>query len=93
MPSQGWGPAFALNYLDTTEELDHLSDKDLSAVVVMRHFAMPLVVNDATWEKYKIGEIIGVMDPNTDAPATRNIFYDNVPLRPGLTYEKIQRFG
>ncbi len=89
MPSEGWGPAFALNYLDTTEEIDHLTDKDLCAVVVMRHFAMPLLLNDAIWAKYPIGEVIGVVDPETNAPALRNPFYNNVPLRPGLTYERM----
>lgn len=88
-PSNGWGVAFALNYLDTAEEFEHLTDKDFSAVVVMRHFAMPLAVNDEMWAKYKIGEVIGVTDPKTNAPATRNIFYNNIPLRPGLTYEKM----
>ncbi len=88
-PSKGWGVAFALNYLDSAEEFEHLTDKDFSAVVVMRHFAMPLAVNDAIWKKYKIGEVIGVTDPKTNAPATRNIFYNNIPLRPGLTYEKM----
>ncbi len=89
MPANGWGPAFALNYLDTTGEARKLTDKDLSAVVVMRHFAMPLVVKDEIWEKYEIGNLIGVNDPKTNAPAKRNIFYNNVPLRPGLTYEKM----
>jgi hypothetical protein len=84
-----WGPAFALNYLDTTEQAKKLTDKDLSAVVVMRHFAMPLTLNDATWAKYKIGELLNVKDPKTNAPATRNIFYNNVPMRAGLTYEQM----
>lgn len=84
-----WGPAFSLNYLDTTTQAKKLTDKDLSAVVVMRHFAMPLVLNDATWAKYKIGEVLGVKDPKTNAPATRNIFFNNVPMRPGLTYEQM----
>ena len=44
---------------------------------------MPLTLNDAMWAKYKIGELLNVKDPKTNAPATRNIFRDNVPLRPG----------
>jgi hypothetical protein len=84
-----WGPAFSLNYLDTTAQAKKLTDKDLSAVVVMRHFAMPLTLNDATWAKYKIGELLNVKDPKTNAIATRNIFFNNVPMRPGLTYEQM----
>jgi len=30
-----------------------------------------------------------VKDPKTNAPATRNIFFNNVPMRPGLTYEQM----
>src|SRR5262245_29007861 len=67
-----WGPAFALNYLDSTGQAKKLTDKDLSAVVVMRHFAMPATLTDALWAKYKIGELLGVKDPKTNAPATRN---------------------
>ena len=37
---------------------------------------------------YKIGDLIGVKDPKTNASATRNIFRDNIPLHPGLTYEE-----
>jgi len=89
MPNDGWGPTFGLNYLDSTEQAKKLTDKDLTAVVVMRHMAMPLTLNDATWAKYKIGEFLNVKDAKTNAPATRNIFRDNVPLRPGLTYEQM----
>src|SRR5437773_10339426 len=35
-PNDGWGPAFALNYLDSAAEALKLTDKDLGAVVVLR---------------------------------------------------------
>ena len=87
-PNDGWGPAFALNFIDSTEGAKKVTDKDVTAVVVMRHMAMPLLLNDAMWAKYKIGEMINVKDPKTNAPSTRNIFYNNVFMRPGLTYEQ-----
>jgi len=31
--------------------------------------------NDAIWEKYQLGAKHGVVDPATEQPATRNIFY------------------
>src|ERR1044071_4217335 len=40
-PNEGWGPAFGLNYVDSTTKAKNLTDKDVTAVVVMRHFAMP----------------------------------------------------
>jgi len=83
-----FGLAFGLNYLDSGKDALKLTDKDFTAVVGFRHFSMPLALNDAMWSKYKIGELIDVKDAKTGAPATRNIFRDNVPMRPGLTYEQ-----
>jgi hypothetical protein len=88
-PNDGFGPVFGLTFLETAGEAHKLTAKDLTAVLVFRHFAMPLVVNDAVWAKYKVGELLGVKDPKTNAPATRNVFYNNVPLHPGLTYEQL----
>jgi hypothetical protein len=87
-PNDGWGAVFSLTFIDTTKSALKVADKDVNAVVVYRHFAFPLMLNDALWAKYKIGELIDVKDPKTKAPATRNIFRDNVPLHPGLTYEE-----
>jgi hypothetical protein len=88
-PNDGWGTAFGLAFLDSTAQAKKLTDKDLTAVVVMRHFAMPLTLNDAVWAKYKIGELLNVKDPKTNAPATRNIFYNNIPLHENMTYEQL----
>jgi intracellular sulfur oxidation DsrE/DsrF family protein len=87
-PNEGWGAAFPLNFIDSTKEAVKATDADITGITVFRHFAMPLMLNDATWAKYKIGEMLTVTDPKTKAPAVRNIFRDNVPLRTGLTYEQ-----
>jgi hypothetical protein len=87
-PNDGFGAAYPLNFSDSTKEALKVPDSDIGAVVVFRHMSMPLVLTDAMWAKYKVGELLGVKDPKTNAPATRNIFRDNVPFRPGLTYEK-----
>lgn len=84
----GFGAAFPLNFIDSMKEAQKATDKDVSAVAVFRHMAMPLMLNDAMWSKYKIGAMLDVKDPKTSGPATRNIFRDNVPMRPGLTYEQ-----
>jgi hypothetical protein len=88
-PNDGFGAAFPLNFISSTKEAVKVTEKDIGTVVVFRHMAMPLVLNDAMWEKYKIGEMLNVKDPNTSAPATRNVFRANVPLNPGLTYERL----
>src|SRR5689334_1383410 len=91
--NEGWGAAFPLNFIDSTKEATKATDADITAVSVFRHFAMPLLLNDAVWAKYHIGEMLKVTDPKTKATATRNIFRDAVPLRDGLTYEKIMSNG
>jgi len=92
-PNEGWGAAFPLNFIDSTKEATKATDAEITAVSVFRHFAMPLLLNDAVWAKYHIGEMLNVKDPKTNAPATRNIFRDAVPLREGLTYEKEMASG
>lgn len=91
--NEGFGADFPLNFIDSTKEATKAPDSDITAVAVFRHFAMPLMLNDAVWAKYHIGELLNAKDPKTNAFATRNIFRDNVPLRPGITYEKIMAQG
>jgi len=81
-PNQGFAMVFAWGFLNLNKETYGLSDKDLTAVVGLRHFAMPMALSDAMWQKYKIGEAFKVDDPATKAPATRNPFLhpDGVPF-------------
>ena len=37
--------------------------------------SMPLAWNDAMWEKYKIGALLKLNDPDTRAPTRRNLFF------------------
>lgn len=87
--NEGFGGAFPLNFINSTKEALKVTDKDITPVCVFRHFAMPLMVNDSVWAKYKVGELLNVKDPKTNAFATRNIFRDNIPLYPGETYETL----
>ncbi len=87
-PNDGFGAVFGITLLDTYKAARKTNDSDVSSVLVYRHFAMPLMLDDATWKKYRIGELLNVKDPKTNAPATRNIFRDNILGRPGLTYEQ-----
>ena len=55
-------------------------DNDLTAVVVLRHSAIPFAMEDKLWEKYKFGEAFKINDPSTSAAAVKNPFY--VPEAP-----------
>lgn len=47
-------------------------DSDITAMVVLRHNAIPFAMEDRLWEKYKLGEFFKIEDKNTGAPAVRN---------------------
>ena len=50
-----------------------------TAVVVLRHEAFPIALNSAMWEKYKIGQLFKIIDPETQAPAVKNPFLNPKP--------------
>jgi intracellular sulfur oxidation DsrE/DsrF family protein len=50
-------------------------DNDLTAVVVLRHNAIPFALEDKLWDKYKFGERFKINDNTTKAAALRNPFY------------------
>jgi hypothetical protein len=81
-PNDGFAMVFAMAFLNLNHDTYNLTDKDLTAVVGLRHFAMPMGLSDAMWARYKIGEGMKVMDPATKAPAVRNPFLhpDGVPF-------------
>lgn len=68
-PDDGFGLAYAMTFLNTQGE-----NPDAGAVVVLRHSAMPLAMTHDVWARYKIGEAIGLRDPETKAPAIKNPF-------------------
>lgn len=50
-----------------------------TAVIVLRHGAFPIALNDAMWAKYKIGELFKITDPETKALAVKNPFFHPKP--------------
>jgi hypothetical protein len=48
---------------------------DTSAALVLRHGAFPFALQSAMWQKYKIGDAMKIIDPETKAPAAKNPFY------------------
>ena len=56
----------------TTNNQTGSADNDLTAMVVLRHNAIPYAMEDRLWAKYKFGEVFKINDSNTNAPAVRN---------------------
>jgi hypothetical protein len=52
---------------------------DCTAVVVLRHDAIPFALQDSMWAKYKLGEMFKIDDPQTKAAAVRNPFWKPKP--------------
>jgi len=63
----GFPLAFAYTFL--------APNQSATAVIVLRHGAFPMALGDAVWAKYKIGETLKIMDPETKAPAVKNPFF------------------
>lgn len=59
-------------YLATMNATYGTPDAQNSAVVILRHEAAPLALDDAMWAKYKFGAMLKI-DAN-GKPATRNVF-------------------
>jgi hypothetical protein len=69
-PNSGFPLAFAHTFL-----VAQPANTSAGAVVVLRHFAMPIALGHSMWSKYKIGEALNITDPATGKPAVRNPFY------------------
>lgn len=76
----GFGLIWAWVFLDTAPAAFSLPENELGVVIVLRHFALPLALDDAIWRKYKLGQMVHLTDPASKAPAERNYF---VKSRPG----------
>jgi intracellular sulfur oxidation DsrE/DsrF family protein len=92
----GFPLAYAMNWMDTMNAAYQLRDSDLNAVVGLRHMSIPIAYTDEIWDKYKLGELASINDPQTKAPATRNIFYNAKAgdlMFPSMAVDKLQPRG
>jgi hypothetical protein len=51
-----------------------LPNQSATAVVILRHNALPMALDNVIWEKYRVGESFKIIDPETNAPAKKNPF-------------------
>lgn len=69
--NEGFALAFALDFLDAYNQAYKIPDRELCAVVGLRHMAVPMAFTDSIWAKYKLGEFFKLLDPATKQPLTR----------------------
>jgi len=93
--NHGFPLAFARVFLTTNNNVG-VPDSDCTAVVVLRHDAIPIGMESRLWEKYKMGEHFEVMNPETKAPLTANPFYmipKGVLPFDDMTVDELQKRG
>jgi hypothetical protein len=90
-PNDGMHNAWAWVYLLTGQQAYGVKEKDLGTVMVFRHNAIPLVLNDSAWKKYELGKVFKINDPETKAPAVRNPYYEkgHEPLLADMALQKL----
>lgn len=64
----------AKNFLDAWQREYDLAPPAVNLVFAVRGTGIPIVLADALWAKYKLGEQYGITDPVTGQPAVRNPF-------------------
>ena len=79
-------------YMNTMNATYGTKDSDDSAVLIIRHEAAPMALNDAMWAKYPFGQQLGINE--NGKPATRNIYatITNLPI-PGLGVAELVKSG
>jgi hypothetical protein len=70
--SDGVGLFRAVAWKDEVIEAHGASPDEVSTVLVIRHRAIPLIMNDEFWAHHELGAKFSVNDPATRKPAVRN---------------------
>jgi intracellular sulfur oxidation DsrE/DsrF family protein len=88
----------AKNFLDTWRDAFHVAESQVNLVLGVQAYAAPLLLADALWSRFHIGEQFDVVDPATKAPATKNLFTVANVATPGLipaeqSIESLQKRG
>ncbi|HEX4683277.1 MAG TPA: hypothetical protein VH277_11225 [Gemmatimonadaceae bacterium] len=73
--SDGSVLSYVGSFLDDFHTVHGTGDAQTRPVVVFRRLGIPMALNDALWQRYAIGEDQKIKDPNTKAPATRNVYW------------------
>ena len=88
----------AKNYLDAWRDAFKVPEREINLVFGIHGDGIPMVLTDALWSRFKIGEQYEVADAATKAPATRNVFSEahvvtDGPVTKEQTVEALQRRG
>lgn len=79
LPNDGFGLVWARVWLNSMNDTYGTTDADNSAVVVLRHQAIPFAMKSEMWAKYGFGANVKMDDPATHQPTTHNPFLAMAP--------------
>lgn len=74
MADSGLPLAWARVFLDTNKAVG-VAESDISAVLILRHEAIPLALEDRLWTKYKFDDMFKVTDMMSKKIVSRNVFW------------------
>ena len=88
----------AKNFLDAWRDAFGVAERDVNLVIGVHGEAFPVVLSDALWARFKLGEQYEVSDAGTKSAAVRNVFSTaNATLggllAPDQTVEALQKRG
>jgi len=72
----------AAYYISAVRDALGAGENDVQTVIVLRHGAVVMFLNDAMWSKYELGKLRNVKAEGTDKWATKNPFAGAVTTRP-----------
>lgn len=73
----GGGMFRAIMWMNQNREVYGLKDEEMSAVLVVRHAAIPMVATDEYWQQYRVGKRRKVKDWSVNKWAERNPFLEH----------------
>ena len=81
------------NYLNTIRDVLHAEGAEVNVAVGIARTAFPVNASDALWEKFKLGEVWKIKDPETGKPAVRNIYLGSEKSNPAPTARSLAARG
>jgi hypothetical protein len=76
---EGLALSHAVGYVGGMRDVLGAPDREVQAVVVIRHAAIQMAFNDAMWQKYELGAELKIKASGSDAWVLRNPFLDDAP--------------
>ena len=88
----------AKNFLDAWRDAYKTPESDVNLVIGVHGDAIPLVMTDALWARFKLGEQYKVTDASTKSAAAQNVFASEHAVAGGLiplvqSVESLQKRG